>query len=456
MKMNQGLWALLITSVLIGYTPVRSQGQDDPKSSSLGAAGRAFVDLLVKRDFATAVEQFDNTMKAALPQEKLQETWDAVNTQAGAFNKQVSTRLQEQGNYTIVVVTCEFDKAKLDVRVVFDKSPQIAGLFFAPAAPPAAYTPPSYVVPNAFREKEVIVGTGEWALPGTLALPTGRGPFPVVVLVHGSGPHDRDETIGPNKPFRDLAWGLASKRIAVLRYEKRTKQHAAKFGSVAAKFTVKEETIDDVIAAVDLLRKTENIDAARVFVLGHSLGGMLIPKIGKLDPKIAGFIALAGATRQLEDVILEQMNYIFSLDGTVSQEEQAQLEEVKRQVAIVKNLKPSEAESSTFVFGAPAAYWLDLRGYDPPETAKALKQPMLILQGERDYQVTMDDFQRWNALSSNRNVTFKSYANLNHLFVAGKNRSTPAEYELSGNMAEETINDIANWIKLVKVMESSR
>jgi predicted alpha/beta hydrolase len=164
--------------------------------------------------------------------------------------------------------------------------------------------------------------------------------------VHGSGPLDRDETVFANKPFRDLAWGLASQGIAVLRYEKRTKQHAAKLGAIGGPWTLKEETIDDVLAAVALLRQTAGIEVTRIFVLGHSLGGMLIPRIGTRDAPIAGFIVLAGATRPLEDMILEQTTYLVSLEGSISQEKQAHLDEITKQVAHIKSLGPSDAHSS--------------------------------------------------------------------------------------------------------------
>jgi len=411
------------------------------------ADGRAFVDLLVNKKFATAVEQFDTTMKTALPEPKLQETWTSVLTQVGPFKQAGAARVETRGAFTVVIITCDFQKAALDVSVVFDQQKRVAGLFFAPAKKAVDYAPPAYVKPDAFREKETSVGTGEWALPATLTIPVGAGPFPAVVLVHGSGPNDRDETIGPNKPFKDLAGGLASKGIAVLRYEKRTKQYPAKLMALP-NLTAKEEVIDDALAAVELLRKTEGIDAKRIFVLGHSLGGMLVPRIGRLDANIAGLISLAGATRALEDVIPEQLAYIFALDGTVSPEEQKQLDEAKEQAAKVKALTPEDASSGTLIFGVPASYWLDLRGYDPAETAKGLKQPLLILQGERDYQVTMEDFKRWNAaLAGRRNVTLKSYPVLNHLFVAGTNRSTPLEYDQPGHVDEHVIDDIASWIK---------
>ncbi len=416
-------------------------------STELIASAKAFVDLLTKKDFAAAVAQFDDAMKAAMPQPKLEETWNAVLAQAGAFKQQQGkARTEERGAYTIVIIPNDFQNVALDIKVVFDQAKRVAGLFFSPAMN-TEYKPPPYGKPDSFREKEVTVGTGEWALPATLTLPTGSGSFPAVVLVHGSGPHDRDETIGSNKPFRDLAWGLASKGVAVLRYEKRTKQHATKLTSVSP-FTVKEEVIDDALAAVDLLRKTEGIDTKRIFVLGHSLGGMLVPRIGRLDQNISGLISLAGASRHLEDVIPEQFNYIFMLDGTISKEEQTQLDGAKQNAAKVKALKPVDANSATLVFGAPASYWLDLRDYDPPEAAKTLKQPLLILQGERDYQVTMEDFKRWQAaLGSKPNVVFKSYPELNHLFLKGTGKSTPSEYDQSGYVDERVIDDIAVWVR---------
>ena len=409
-------------------------------------AARTFVEQMVKQDFSAAVATFDDTMKTAMPAAKLQETWDEVLKEIGSFKQVRKTRTEKQGPYTIVFVSCSFQKAIIDIKVVFDQSKRIAGLFFVPTTG-YDYLPPAYLKSDLVRDKEITVGTNEWALPGTLSTPVGAGPFPAVVLVPGSGPHDRDETIGANKPLRDLAWGLASNGVAVLRYEKRTKQHGAKLASIPA-FTVKEEVVDDVLAAVELLRKTEGIDAKRVFVLGHSLGGMLLPRIGRLDPNIAGLISLAGATRPLEDVIPIQLAYIFSVDGNLSPEDQKQIDQAKELVAKIKALKREDLASPALLFGAPASYWLDLRGYDPPEAAKQLKQPMLILQGERDYQVTMEDFKRWTAaLATKSNVTLKSYPTLNHLFIAGTGPSTPSEYEQPGHVEVRVIEDIAAWIK---------
>lgn len=431
------------------------------------AAGQAFADQFLNKDYAAVVAQFDATMKSVFPLAKVQEARESLEPQMGAFRRQVGIRGEriEQNKvlYDIVYVTWEFEKQTIDLRIVYDQAGQVAGLFFQPAqtTPAASYTAPAYVNAAAFSEQEVTVGSGEWALPGTLTMPVGDGPFPGVVLVHGSGPNDRDETIGPNKPFRDLAEGLASRGVAVLRYEKRTRQHAARFTpDLLASLTVQEETVDDAVAAVTLLRQTEGIDAARIFVLGHSLGGYVLPRIALADPvsgqgRIAGLISMAGATRPLEELTLEQVTYIAGLDGAVSADDQAALDELAAQVARVQDPGLSAATPATDLpLGIPAGYWLDLRGYDPAETAKGLPQPMLILQGGRDYQVTTADFDGWRAaLLSHPSATLKLYPDLNHLFMTGEGKSTPAEYEVAGHVAEEVIGDITGWIQTLGLAE---
>ena len=425
-------------------------GDDD---DDIERAAREFVEILAKKNFEEATKVFDATMKKALPAEKLGQIWNALQGQVGAFERQLATRKQKVRQYDVVFVTCKFKSDTLDVKVVLDSQKRVSGLFLVPSQSPSTYkyTPPAYVSKNSFLEKEIVVGTKEWPLPGTLSLPKGRGPFPALILVHGSGPNDRDETIGPNKPFRDLAWGLASQGIAVLRYEKRTRQHAGKLGSMSKGITVFEETIEDALAAVPVLRKYTRINNNKIFLLGHSLGGMLIPRIARLDKneKIAGFVVLAGTSRPMEDIILEQTNYIFSLDNILQEKEKDILEKIKKQVALVKSKKLSmDTPASDLPFGVPASYWLDLRNYDPAANARRITRPIFILQGQRDYQVTMADFKIWkDALSSRKNVKFKVFPFLNHLFIKGKGKSIPAEYQEAGHVAKEVIDCISKWMK---------
>jgi hypothetical protein len=175
---------------------------------------------------------------------------------------------------------------------------------------------------------------------------------------------------------------------------------------------------------------------------------MVAPRIGQADPALAGLIILAGATRPLEDLMIEQTRYLLSLDGKVSAQAQGKLDELLAETAKVKRLSATDAASSTLLLGAPPQYWLDLREHDPLAAARTLKQPLLILQGGRDYQVTELDFDGWRkALASRPNVAFKMYPQLNHLFMAGEGKGTPAEYERPAHVAETVVTDLADWIQ---------
>jgi len=332
------------------------------------------------------------------------------------------------------------------VKVVFDGKGLISGLWVVPAEDPRPWKAPPYVDRGKFEDREVTIGQGEWRLPGTVSLPKGAGPFPGLVLVHGSGPQDRDETLGPNKPFKDLAWGCATGGIAVLRYEKRTKEHGGKMQSMSSGLTVMEETVLDARLAVDVLRGQPEVAPDRVCLLGHSLGGMLAPRIAQGQTGVRAIIILAGTTRKLEDVMLDQIQYIAKLDGEVSKEEQAKIDAVSAEVERIKKLTPADREK-TSILGAGSAYWLDLNRYDAVALAQKVKKPILVLQGGRDYQVTMEDLKGWQEVKSNRpGVTVKVYPPLNHIFAAGKGTCTPQEYSNPSHVAQEVVRDIAGWV----------
>jgi len=425
-----------------------------PPQADLEALGRTLVQHMATREFEKMVAQFDETMTKAMPALKLAEVWDTVQKQAGAFQKITGTRQDTVRGYRRVIVTCAFAQLNVDVLIVVAADGRVAGLFFAPAQPAVAWVAPAYANPSAFGEHAVTIGTGKWQLPGTLTLPKGKGPFAAVVLVHGSGPQDQDETIGGNKVFKDLAWGLASRNVGVLRYEKRTKVHGAEMMAQPAGITVNDETVDDAVAAVGVLAAMPEIDRKHICVLGHSLGGMMAPRIAQHAKKsaattpLAGLLILAGTTRPLEDVVIEQVRYLAGLDGNISEAEQKQIAEAEE---FAREIRSPELKPNTIVrmLGAPApgTYFLDLRDYRPGEVAGKLDIPMLVLQGERDYQVRMTDFEGWKkALSGKRKATLKSYPALNHLFNAGTGPSTPNEYATPGHVAEEVVRDVAEWV----------
>ncbi len=435
------IFIVLVVLALVGNVFAQNQTEDS-------ARAKAFIDALAKKDFAAAYNLFADQVKAKIPAEAMPQVWGQITGEYGEFRRVKEIKKSADGNYTVAVL--EFEKKTENFAVAFDANGKILGFTIAPpekSAETAKYETPKYADTNSFTETDVTVGAGEWALPAILTMPKGKTAVPALVLVHGSGPNDRDETLGGTKIFKDLAWGLASRGIAVLRYEKRTRRYGAKLLAVK-NFTVKEETVDDSVIAAQMLMKTPNINPKKVFVLGHSLGGYLIPRIGEQDTTIAGLISFAGSTRPLEDVLPEQYEYIFRLDGTISPAEQAQIDDVKKVAAKIKSLKEADRDSSEFFWGLPASYLVDLRDYDAPNAALKLKQPMLILQGESDYQVTMQDFANWkNALGKRKNATLKTYPKLTHAFSeSAGGKPQPSDYEKANHVSEIVVKDIADWI----------
>jgi alpha-beta hydrolase superfamily lysophospholipase len=212
---------------------------------------------------------------------------------------------------------------------------------------------------------------------------------------------------------------------------------------------VREETVDDAVKALALVRAQAEVNGGRVFVIGHSLGAYVAPRIAEQDGKLAGMVLMAGNVRPLEDLVVEQVTYmgITGKEADNAKAFEARLEKAKAFQAKVKKLEPGD-EDSPALGGVPVAYWVDLKEYDPAAAAKKLGIPMLILQGERDFQVTMADFGMWKtAVGSAKGVVMMSYPALNHLFVAGEGKSLPGEYAKSGHVAPQVIDDIAKFVK---------
>lgn len=298
------------------------------------------------------------------------------------------------------------------------------------------------------QEKDIEVGCGVKALPGTLALPAEKGFTAGIVLVHGSGPQDRDETIGGTKPFRDLAEGLAARGIATLRYDKRTFHFAARYKkqkelSGYADITPDEEVVDDAIAAVDAMQDV--IPSGKVFLLGHSFGGVMAPAIAARAPRVRGIVIMAGAVTPIEDIVRRQIAYLRTVYGNNNK---PQLDEWKQQWDELEKVKSSGAPNArTHAMGASLRYWKRLDELNPRHTVPAIICPTLVLQGERDYQVTMQEFELWKDILPESSASFISYPALNHLFIEGTGPSVPEEYRRKGNIPPYVIDDIARWIK---------
>ena len=405
-----------------------------------------FINALKQQNYANAYSYFSTDMKNSLPQEQLESIWEYFIATYGSFEEIQQTRQTILNNYTVVYVNCTFSNNYLLVfRIVFDEEKNIDGFWQDAAILMTAYSPPSYVNNQNFTEINITIGNSTWQLPATLSIPTGTGPFPCAILVHGSGPNDRDETVGPNKPFKDIAGGLASKGIAVLRYDKRTKVYPDRLAT-DKNLTVKEEVVDDVLAAINLLPIQSYVPVSSIIVIGHSLGAMMVPMIASLSDNINGCILMAAPARPLEDLFLSQTIYLANLDGSIDETEQANIDYVESQVEKIKSLNMTNDEK---ILGAYKAYWEYLAAYNQTNTAKNLSLPLLFLQGKRDYQVTYkDDFLLWQKeLSGKENVTFETFDSLNHLFMSGEVPANSEEYMIENHVQKDVIDTMIDWIK---------
>ncbi len=429
---------LIFTLVVLLFMPVTFSYTEEV---SIEDIAKDFIDLLAHEKFAEAVKLFTGKLTKDLPENALASIWKSLTATLGKFNNIIDIKTPEIQFYKIVILTCDFELGTLKLQISFDGS-KMAGLYFSKPQLKAVYMLPSYIVPDSYTEVELTIQSNGWSLPATLTLPRADRPCPVVVLVHGSGPQDRDETIGPNKPFKDIALGLASRGIAVLRYEKRTRKYGDK--ALVKGFTVNEETIEDTLSAINLLYQRDDIDKDKIFLLGHSLGGMLAPRIAEKTDKLRGIVIMAGTFNDLLELILKQIIYSASLDNDITEEEKGQIEDIKRQIDLIRSRKVGEDEC---ILGAPGSYWMDLIEYKPLVILKKIDVPVLILYGDRDFQVPIDDFSLWKEeLKDKDQISFKLYKGLNHLFIFGEGKSTIAEYNKSGNVSKEVIEDIANWI----------
>jgi dienelactone hydrolase len=254
-----------------------------------------------------------------------------------------------------------------------------------------------------------------------------------------------DETVGPNKPFKDLAAGLAAKGIGSIRYVKRSMVYPRIFNKA---FTVKEEVIDDALSAINLANTLPGVNKGQIYLLGHSLGGMLAPRIATLAPSLNGIILAAAPARKLSDLILEQNTFFYKSSGDTSAAGKKQFLESSIEIDKSRLLKLGDIAPDSVILGAPATYWIDLNNHDQLATSKKIKNRILILQGGNDFQVSVQDFNIWRTtLASNKNASFKLYPDLNHLLSTQKEKGTGAQYRIPANVNADLINDISIWIK---------
>jgi len=408
----------------------------------MDTATAAVREMLAGR-YEECAARFSPELRAAVSGEVLATAWKAQTDQFGPAGGLGEASAEPAGpGLTRVQIPVRCADGEFTVVLGVAESGTIAGLRFAAAA---AWSVPSYVDEKAFAERQVVLAGEPHPVPGTLTVPHGPGPWPGVVLLSGGGIFDRDETAGPNKPLKDLAWGLASRGVAVLRFDKVT--HAHPELASAPGFTPSSEYVPHAVAAVQALRDEPAVAAGRVYLVGHSMGGKIAPRIAAAEPSVAGLVLLAADAEPMHLAAIRVVRHL----ATMNPQAEAMIEPIEQQAAAVADPDLSaSAPGERLLFGYPGSYWLELRAYDPVATAAALDRPMLLVQGGRDYQVTAGtDLARWrDGLAGRPDISFSVRENADHLFFPGTGPVTPESYREPQHVDAEVIAEIAGWIRV--------
>jgi len=375
-------------------------------------------------------------MNRVLGARGLRKSWESMTIEAGAFVSVVGTEKIPNDEYDIYHVVSKHENTNINTRVVFSTDGKIAGLFFSFVENNENWDM-SPVKRDGYTEIPVIVGAGtDYPLRGIITMPdTTAGRVPAVVLVHGSGPLDMDETAYGITVFKDIAEYLAENGIAAIRYNKRTYTHGAKVASqYGDDLTVWEETIEDAILAKEIITQNERTDIDRIFVLGHSLGGMLTPRLVS-EGGFAGGIIMAGSPRSLLDIIYDQNIYFINLMDVSNDERAVLIDQV------------DEAREAFFTL--PENYIREMDEHPAGDYLISIDKPFLIMQGGKDFQVYADiDFAQYREIADRRgNISLRFYDELNHLFTRSTMDFPTTDDYVAGTPVDSVVLfDIVTWV----------
>jgi pimeloyl-ACP methyl ester carboxylesterase len=329
--------------------------------------------------------------------------------------------------------------------------------------------PQNPVKPYSYREEVVSFSPtgGSATLVGTLTLPPGPGPFPAAILVGGSGPMDRDETVAGHKPFLVLADLLTRKGVIVLRYDKRgIAQSTGKYADATM-----EDFAQDAQSAFQFLKSRKEVDAKRLGLIGHSEGGILASLLTTRSNEISWLVLLATPAATGEKTLLRQSELIARAGGLPEEQITRSLEfdrkayaavrEEKDPAALEKRLSRLVDQSGLGAAMPPAAvqaqihtmtspWFRQFLDYDPEPTLEKIKCPVLAMNGDRDLQVDSAEnvplLRKAFAASGNQNFTIVEVEGVNHLFQTAPSGSPALYGAIEETMAPEVLTAIGNWI----------
>jgi len=414
--------------------------------SKAKATAKTYLESFFKRDFETMWTLQDETMRRVFGKLAMSQSFQTIKSSFGAFEEVLGIEESEVQGYNVFLFYTKMQKAYALITVSVDAQNLVAGFYAkpAPAPAPSASTPP-YADTERFTEKEVAFGSEQWPVYGALTRPKGDAPYPLVILVGGSGPTDKDSTIGPNKPFRDLAYGLSSGGVAVLRYDKRSVTHGERMlrVGISEQGAVWDEYLEDLEAAIVYACKLEDIGP--IYLAGHSLGGQAAAYIAAESEGLSGLILLAVPARRFAQISIDQNRYFFPSSGLPQEQLDAVVSFFQ---SVLDRELPPEMEIQP---GLTVGYLYDWDRYQTMDSLEKARLPVIALQGEEDFQATMDgDFLPLKeAFGDSSRFTFKSFPGLNHLLMRTEIGvfHTVDEYQTDGFVAYEVVDTLLSWIR---------
>ncbi|PGX85343.1 permease [Bacillus thuringiensis] len=378
-------------------------------------------------------------MTSKLPKEEFASKLRSLTSQLGPALNTESEVFNSKDKNGKVSITTVHRKNNLQTTFVYTKDGKVADI--------QTQMQPLIVKPKEgekWEESSIKVGYNEKKLNGLLTLPKGIEKPPVAILLQGSGPNNMDSIIGTglNRPFADIAHGLAEKGIASIRYDKRSYAYPNDV------FDVETEYLKDAKEAVRLVKEDERVDSNRIYLIGHSQGGLVGPKIAQDNPEIKGFVSMAGPLRRLEDIVLTQTKLRLKQENLSDERKKEELDNTKAGVEKIKKL--NSADKTEVILGYPVSYWNSLNKIDGVSIVKNLNIPMFIMQGTTDFHVLEKvDYKLWQeALAGKDNVSFKLYPGLSHLFMPGgsADKFDGSIYNKPAHVDSQVIEDISGWI----------
>jgi hypothetical protein len=407
------------------------------------------IELFKTEQYEKAYSLGDDIMLRRISPDRLQGIWESLASVNGDLKEVGTTSYLFIDTVHITTTKLKYKNGSVGLRLSFGLNWKLRGLFIVDAEP--MYNIPEYVNTFGFYEIKIPFGPVGFEGEAILTVPIQQKKYPCIIIIGGSGPIDKDATIGPNRIYKDFSWGLANKGIATLRFDKRTKAY---FGKIMKEhkngnyYNIEQEYLEDIKELVKKVSKKEAIDPNRIYLMGHSQGGGLMPLFLKQNKLVAGAIMAAGNYTTMPNLMQYQFDYLMPMQ-VKTKDDSALFDKLRMQAKnATKGNLPSTFSNDSLPAMYPFSYWNYMNKIDFVKLAKNNKKPVLIIQGERDYQVPISEYKLWkDALVGHNNYMFTSFAKLNHLFMEGEGKSTPDEYSIRGNVPEYVIEEIAKWIK---------